>query len=62
MLRRDGNSLRPHPMRRWDTLAGKSLEVLNGVFGRVTQEIADNVDSFVVGEVGRWFLLVGFAG
>lgn len=61
MLGGNSDGLRPHPVRRRNSLRGEGLEILDGVFGAVGQEIANQVDSLIVGEIGGGLVLMRLA-
>lgn len=61
MLRRDSDGLGPHPVRTGYRLAGKCLEILHWMFRRIEQELANDLDAFVVGDVDGGFVVKRFA-
>ena len=60
-LGRDFSIVDAHPQRRGDPLAGEALDVLDGVFGGVVEELADQAQALVVGDVRGGFLAQGRA-
>lgn len=48
-------------MGGWDTLARESLDVFDRVLGRVVQELANDLDSFIVADMDGGFVVVRFA-
>ena len=55
-LGRDFRVIDSDPVRRWDILAGERLQVLDAVLGRVIQELSDQAQSFMVGDMRGRFL------
>lgn len=57
----DGDLLDEDPRRAGHPLRGEALDVLDGVVRGVDEEFADEVEAFVVGDVGGGFLREGLA-
>lgn len=56
-----GDLVNLDPTRGWYPLRGESLDVFDGMMGRVDKELADEVHAFVVGDMGSRFLAKRFA-
>lgn len=49
------------PSRMRNFLCGEALEVLDCVVGGVEEKFADEGKAFIIGDVGGWFEVAGFA-
>ena len=58
---RDDDGVELHPMRRRNPLAGEVLCIFDGMFCSVDEKSADDLNAFVIGDMHRGLLVVGFA-
>lgn len=49
-----------YPIRGGNSLSRERLEILDGVFGSIDEELANDLDCLVVGDVDGWFRATGF--
>jgi hypothetical protein len=49
-----------HPMRGGDALSCECLDILDGVFGSIVEELANDLDCLIVGDVDGGFRATGF--
>lgn len=44
------------PIRMWNLLRSKCLQFIDRVMRGIIEKVTDDMESFVVGDVGSWFL------
>lgn len=57
----DVGNLCPHPVWAGNSLTGELLEILDGVLGGKGEEFTQNMQSFIIREMNRGFIMKGFS-
>jgi hypothetical protein len=61
MFGRNSDILGADPRRMGNDIGGERLQVVDGLVGGIDQEGADEVESFIVGDMCSWLLMPRFA-
>jgi len=61
VVSRDWNIFCAYPVWCWHPLTGEGLDIFDCMMGSVDEELADEVETDVVGDVGGGLLMEGFA-